>query len=100
LHRYSGEAQLVGRLGDADSNTFDEELIAMEENDAFVMDLAVGSRFRVKSLGKHSRRLDGRTGRVVGFAHTKNALRVILDGQKSPQTLHRSYLEPLAETAS
>ncbi|MDN5005269.1 hypothetical protein ACFQZO_30895 [Bradyrhizobium sp. GCM10027634] len=72
----------------------------MDENDALLVDLAVGSRFRVKSLGKYSKRLDGRTGRVVGFAHTRNALRVILDGQKSPQTLHRSYLEPLTETDS
>ncbi|MBR0782867.1 hypothetical protein [Bradyrhizobium iriomotense] len=72
----------------------------MNENDALLLDLAIGSRFRVRSLGKHSKRLDGKTGRVVGFAHTKNALRVILDGHKHPQTLHRSYLEPLVETAS
>jgi hypothetical protein len=78
----------------------DEELTAMNENDALVLDLAIGSRFRVKSLGKHSKRLDGRTGRVIGFAQTKNALRVLLDGHKHPQTLHRSYLEPLVETAS
>jgi hypothetical protein len=36
---------------------------------------------------------------VIGFAHTKSALRVVLDGQKHPQTLHRDYLEPLVEVA-
>jgi CBS domain containing-hemolysin-like protein len=62
-------------------------------------DLAAGSRFRVKSRGKYSRCLEGRTGKVIGFAHTKNALRVLLDGQKHPQTLHRCYLEPIIDPA-
>lgn len=59
--------------------------------------LAVGNRVRLKSLGKLSRGLDGRTGTVVGFAHTRSALRVMLDGQKRPQTLHRSYVQLISE---
>lgn len=59
--------------------------------------LAIGSRVRVRSLGKFSRGLDGRTGTVVGFAHTRSAVRVVLDGQKYPQTLHCSYLQPFPE---
>jgi hypothetical protein len=58
---------------------------------------AVGSRFIVRSRGKYSRCLEGRTGLVIGFAHTKSALRVVLDGQKHPQTLHRCYLELVVE---
>ena len=62
-----------------------------------VSDWFFGSRFVVRAQGKFSRGLDGRTGIVIGFAHTKNAIRVLLDGQKNPQTLHRRYLEPLVE---
>jgi hypothetical protein len=56
-----------------------------------------GSRFRVRRRGKFSR-LEGRTGTVIGFVKTKNAVRVIFDGHKYPQTLHRSYLLPLVHT--
>ena len=60
-------------------------------------ELSVGSRFRVKARGRHSVRLEGRTGVIIGFAKTKNALRVMFDGYKYPQTLHRSYLLPLQQ---
>jgi hypothetical protein len=60
-------------------------------------DLAIGSRFRVKSRGKYSRSLEGRTGTVLGLAHTRSAVRVLLDGQKRPQTLHRGYLQLIAD---
>jgi len=69
-------------------------------NDRLLPDLATGSRFRVKSRGRYSRGLEGRTGTVLGFAHTTNMIRVLLDGQKHPQTLHRGYLELLADAAS
>jgi hypothetical protein len=60
-------------------------------------ELTIGSRFRVKARGRHSLRLEGRTGVIIGFAKTKNALRVMFDGYKYPQTLHRSYLLPLQQ---
>jgi len=62
-------------------------------NDDRLPDLTIGSRFFVRSRGKYSRCLEGRTGTVIGFAHTKSAVRVLFDGQRHPQTLHRSYLE-------
>jgi hypothetical protein len=69
-------------------------------SDQLLPDLATGSRFRVKSRGRYSRGLEGRTGTVLGFAHTTNMIRVLLDGQKCPQTLHRGYLQLLADAAS
>lgn len=58
-----------------------------------LLELTIGSRFRIKSRGTFSRRMEGRTGTVIGFAQTKSAVRVLFDGQKHPQTLHRSYLQ-------
>lgn len=62
-------------------------------NDDGLPSLTIGSRFLVRSRGKYSRCLEGRTGTVIGFAHTKSAVRVLFDGQRHPQTLHRSYLQ-------
>jgi len=70
----------------------------MSENNLHLPDLAEGSRFRVRTRGKYSRRLEGRTGTVIGFAKTKNGVRVLFDGHKYPQTLHRSYLLPVDHT--
>lgn len=70
----------------------------MSEKNLHLPDLAEGARFRVRTRGKYSRRLEGRTGTVVGFAKTKNGVRVLFDGHKYPQTLHRSYLLPLDYT--
>jgi hypothetical protein len=56
------------------------------------IEFAIGSRCRVKPGAKRVPRLQGRTGTVVGLTQTKNGIRVVLDGFKSPQTLHRSYL--------
>lgn len=63
----------------------------------FLPQLGVGSRVRMKSSGKYSRGLEGRTGMVLGFGHTKSAVRVHLDVQKSPQTLHRGYLRLISD---
>jgi hypothetical protein len=37
---------------------------------------------------------------VVGKGKTKNQIRVKFDGEKTPQTLHRSYLEMVPHPAS
>lgn len=66
-------------------------------DDRPLSDLVTGSRFRVKSRGRYSRGLEGRIGTVLGFARTMNMVRVLLDGHKHPQTLHRCYLQVLAD---
>jgi hypothetical protein len=63
--------------------------------DASIAVFAIGSRCEVRAGGRRSR-LPGRKGTVVGFAQTRNAVRVMFDGLKSPQTLHLSYLLPIA----
>jgi hypothetical protein len=67
------------------------------DNVSLLPELQVGNRVRMESRGKYSRGLEGRTGVVRGFGHTKSAVRVLLDGQKSPQTLHRGYLRLIAD---
>ncbi len=64
-------------------------------DDGGLPQFSIGDRIRVRSAGSRSLRLEGRTGKVIGFAHTRNALRVLIDGHKQPQTLHRSYLQPI-----
>ncbi len=61
-------------------------------DDSIEAKLSIGSRCQMKVGGRRSQRLQGRKGTVVGFAQTKNAVRVVFDGYKSPQTLHLSYL--------
>jgi hypothetical protein len=40
--------------------------------------------------------LAGREGVVVGAGRYHSTVRVLFDGFKSPTSLHRSYIEPLA----
>jgi hypothetical protein len=68
--------------------------------DATIAEFAIGSRCEFRADGRRSVRLQGRKGTVVGFANTKNAVRVVFDGFKSPQTLHLSYLVPIAPMTS
>ena len=70
------------------------------KQDASEMAFSIGSRCRVKIGGRRSPRLEGRTGTVVGFTHTRNGVRIVFDGFKSPQTLHRSYLVPIPQPAA
>jgi hypothetical protein len=53
----------------------------------------VGDRVRLSELGE-SRMMRVRTkaGRVVGFGHVASSVRVLLDGQAAPVTLHKTYL--------
>jgi hypothetical protein len=53
---------------------------------------AIGARIELKlSAG---RRLAGRTGKVIGIGRHPGSLRLMLDGSKSPITLHQTYLVP------
>jgi len=70
------------------------------DNDPPRPEFAIGSRCEFRAGGRRSLRLQGRQGTVVGFAQTGNAVRVVFDGFKSPQTLHLSYLVPAAPATS
>lgn len=51
---------------------------------------AMGCRIEVKSSA--GPRLSGKTGTVVGIGYHPESLRIVLDGSKSPITLHFTYL--------
>lgn len=53
-------------------------------------EFAIGSRIEVKpSVGP---RLGGKTGTVIGLGYHPKSLRIVLDGSRSPITLHFTYL--------
>jgi len=66
---------------------------------AAVAEFSIGSRCQVKAGGLRSLRLQGREGTVVGFNQTRSAVRILFDGFKCPETLHLSYLIPIATAA-
>ena len=57
------------------------------------IELRIGQRIRLSSLGVERCRFECGTGVVVGRSNRFNAIRVLMDGRKQPQTLHRSYIE-------
>jgi hypothetical protein len=57
-------------------------------------DFSLGDRVRLSALGAiRCPRLAGRTGTVVGRSIYVNSVAVLLDGNKSPGTIHGAYLE-------
>jgi hypothetical protein len=63
-------------------------------------ELKPGLRIRLSALGKaRSPRMKTHTGVIVGEPHGRG-VRIILDGSKTPITLHKSYIEPHINTAS
>jgi hypothetical protein len=55
------------------------------------------TRIRMSALGAvRCRNLAGREGVVVGAGRYRSTVRVMFDGFKSPTSLHRSYIEPVA----
>jgi ribosomal protein L21E len=57
-------------------------------------DFSLGDRVRISALGAtRSPRLAGKTGTVVGRSIFVSSVAVLLDGNKSPTTIHGSYLE-------
>lgn len=53
----------------------------------------VGDRVRLSELGEsRMMRVRAKAGRVVGFGHVESSVRVLLDGQAGPVTLHKTYL--------
>jgi hypothetical protein len=55
-----------------------------------------GCRFQLTRLGaERCPKLRGRTGTILGMARSTRAYRVLFDGMKFPQSLHRSYITPI-----
>jgi len=57
------------------------------------IELRLGQRVRLSSLGVERCKFECGTGVVVGRSNRFDAVRVLMDGRKQPQTLHRSYIE-------
>ena len=59
-------------------------------------EFSLGDRVRISALGAiRCPRLAGKTGTVVGRSIYVNSVAVLLDGNKSPRTIHGAYLEML-----
>lgn len=57
-------------------------------------DIEIGARFRMSTLGAvRCRRLAEKTGTVIGGSIYRSSVSVLFDGNKSPSTLHRDYIE-------
>ena len=57
-------------------------------------ELKPGMRIRLSALGTaRSPRIKVHTGVIVGLTDGSEGVRIILDGSKSPITLHESYIE-------
>jgi hypothetical protein len=58
-------------------------------------DFSIGDRVQLSALGaSRCPRLADKTGTIVGQSSIYvNCARVLLDGNKSPTTVHRDYLE-------
>ena len=60
-------------------------------------DFSLGDRVRLSALGAtRCPRLAGKTGIVVGRSIYVSSVSVLLDGNKSPVTIHGAYLEAVA----
>ena len=62
----------------------------MSSSSSIKDEFAIGSRIEVKSSA--GPRLSGKTGTVIGIGYHPESLRIVLDGSKSPITLHFTYL--------
>jgi hypothetical protein len=63
--------------------------------------LTLGSRVSLSRLGaERCSRCIGHTGKVVGFSRANGSIRVLLEGTKTPRSLHRTYLEPIDAKAA
>jgi hypothetical protein len=58
-------------------------------------ELKSGMRIRLSALGRaRSPRMKVHTGVIVGLTDGSEGVRVMMDGSKSPITLHETYIEP------
>lgn len=62
--------------------------------------LQPGTRIRLSALGRQRcPKMTRHAGVVVAKLDRSDAVRVLMDGNKDPSTLHRSYLEAAGEEA-
>ncbi|RZM94497.1 hypothetical protein CWO91_39340 [Bradyrhizobium genosp. SA-3] len=67
----------------------------MQESLSIKEQFTVGARIEVRpSAGP---RLSGRTGTLIGAGYHPKSLRIILDGSKTPITLHFAYVAIVSE---
>jgi hypothetical protein len=58
--------------------------------------IALGSPVRMSALGaERCPRIADKKGVIVGEGRYSNSLRVLLNGSKSPVSLHRDYIEQI-----
>ena len=62
----------------------------MNRSSSIKDEFAIGCRVEIKSSA--GPRLSGKTGTVIGIGYHPESLRILLDGSKSPITLHFTYL--------
>ena len=63
-------------------------------------ELTIGDRVRVSNLGaSRCPRLARKSGTIVGRSIYTNSVSVRFDGNKSKSTLHRDYVETIANMA-
>jgi len=64
-------------------------------------DIPVGTRFKLSKLGeaRNPRLEKGAEGTIVGGSRYKSSLRVVIDGRKTPLSMHRDYIEPITPNA-
>ena len=64
-------------------------------------DIPVGTRFKLSKLGEaRNPRLErGAEGTIVGGSRYKSSLRVVIDGRKTPLSMHRDYIDPITPNA-
>jgi hypothetical protein len=64
----------------------------MQMNDHDI-ELRPGQRIRLSALGRERCKLFKMDTGVVAGKSSRGGVRVLMDGRKQPQTLHRSYIE-------
>ena len=58
-------------------------------------ELKPGERVRLSALGRErSPRIKNLTGIILAKTRRRDVVYVLLDGNKRPSTLHKSYIEP------
>jgi len=69
--------------------------------DPMKSDFSIGDRVQISALGaSRCPRLAGKTGTIVGRSIYVNSVGILFDGNKSPSTIHRDYLEAILSVSA
>jgi hypothetical protein len=61
-------------------------------------EITIGARFKLSELGaSRSPRLAVKIGTIIGVGRHNSSITVMFDGNKSPTSLHRDYIEPISK---